>query len=157
VRSLTASDASPVQLAAAAQVAAGLSNVAFRMASTHGWLVHVPPSGSWDSFARPRYIDAGIWLPSAVRPDPEAALRVAIERYLGAYGPASIADAGRWIGQPRLSLVREAVASFGDRIRRFRGPDDRELVDVGGALVANGDEPAPARFLARWDSVIIGY
>src|SRR5204862_1288853 len=99
--------------------------------------------GRWDSFAKPRYIDATAWLPNAIRPGPEEALRIAIERYLRAYGPASVADAGRWIGQPRLALVREAVAALGDRVRRFRGPDDRELVDLVDAPVATGDEPAP--------------
>jgi hypothetical protein len=127
------------------------------MASTHGWLVHVPPSGNWDSFSKPRYVDAGVWLPDAVRPAEDEALRHATERYLGAYGPASAGDIGRWIGQPRLPRVRETIDALGDRIRRFRGPDDRELVDLVDAPLASGDEPAPGRVLARWDSGIIGY
>jgi len=141
----------------APHVPSGVRHVAFQMASTHGWLVHVPPSGNWDSFSKPQYVDVGIWLPDAVRPDEDEALRCATERYLGAYGPASVADIGRWIGQPRLPRVREAIEALGDRIRRFRGPDDRELVDLVEAPLAIGDEPAPGRFLARWDSVIIGY
>jgi len=56
-----------------------------------------------------------------------------------------------------LPRVREAIDALDDRIRRFRGPDDRELIDLVDAPIAAGDEPAPARFLARWDSVIIGY
>jgi len=141
----------------APHVPSGVRHVAFRMASTHGWLVHVPPSGRWGSFAKPRYVDAGVWLPGAVRPEPAEALRTAAERYLGAYGPASFADIGRWIGQPRLPRVRDAIDALGDRIRRFSGPDDRALVDLVDAPIASGDEAAPARFLARWDSVIIGY
>ena len=92
-----------------------------------------------------------------MRPEPVDALRMAIERYLGAYGPASVADIGRWIGQPRLPRVREAIDALGERICRFRGMDDRDLVDLVDAPLADGDEPAPGRFLARWDSVIIGY
>ena len=138
-------------------VPSGVRHVAFQMASTHGWLVHVPPSGNWDAFGWPRYVDAGVWLPLAVRPEPVDALRMAIERYLGAYGPASVADIGRWIGQPRLPRVREAIDALGERICRFRGMDDRDLVDLVDAPLADGDEPAPGRFLARWDSVIIGY
>jgi hypothetical protein len=141
----------------APHVPSGVRHVAFRMASSHGWLVHVPPSGTWDSFARPRYIDAGVWLPKAACPDPDEALQVTVERYLGGYGPASVVDIGRWIGQPRIPRVRAAIQALGARIRRFRGPDDRELVDVVDAPLADGDEPAPARFLSRWDSVIIGY
>ena len=141
----------------AGKVPSGVRHVAFRMADAHGWLVHVPPSGRWGSFARPRYIDASVWLPDAERPSPEDALRIAIERYLPAYGPASVADIGKWVGQPRLPQVRAALEALGDRVRRFRGPDGRELVDLDGTPLATGEEPAPVRFLARWDSVLIGY
>lgn len=139
------------------KVPSGVRHVAFRLADAHGWLVHVPPSGRWESFAKPRYVDASVWLPDAERPSPEDALRVAVERYLPAYGPASVGDIGKWVGQPRLPLVRAALETLGDRVRRFRGPDGRELVDLVDAPLATGDEPAPVRFLARWDSVLIGY
>jgi hypothetical protein len=138
-------------------VPSGVRHVAFQMASAHGWLVHAPPSGRWDAFGKPRYIDAGVWLPKANRPEPDEALRITIERYLGAYGPASTADVGRWLGQPRPAPIREAVDALADRIRRFQGPDGRELIDLAGAPLATGDEDAPVRFLARWDSVILGY
>ena len=139
------------------KVPSGVRHVAFRMADAHGWLVHVPPSGRWESFAKPRYIDASVWLPDAERPSPEDALRIAVERYLPAYGPASVADIGKWVGQPRLPQVRAALEALGDRVRRLRGPDGRELVDLDGAPLATGEEPAPVRFLARWDSILIGY
>lgn len=106
---------------------------------------------------RTRYVDAGVWLPKAKRPEPDEALRVTIERDLGAYGPASIADVGRWLGQPRPAPIREAIDALGDRIRRMRGHNDRELIDLADAPLATGDEDAPVRFLARWDSVILGY
>lgn len=139
------------------KVPTGVRHVAFRMADAHGWLVHVPPSGRWESFAKPRYIDASVWLPGAERPAPEDALRLAVDRYLPAYGPASVADIGKWVGQPRLPQVRAALETLGDRVRRFRGSDGRELVDLVDAPLATGEEPAPVRFLARWDSVLIGY
>jgi hypothetical protein len=135
----------------------GVNHVAFRMADAHGWLIHVPPSGRWGSFAKPRYVDASVWLPGATPPDPDEALRISIERYLRTYGPASDADIGKWIGQPRLPRVRAAIGALGERIARYQGPDGRELVDLAGAPLATGDEPAPGRFLARWDEVLIGY
>ena len=138
-------------------VPSGVRHVAFQMASAHGWLVHAPPSGRWDAFDKPRYVDAGVWLPKAKRPEPDEALRITIERYLGAFGPASIADVGRWLGQPRPAPIREAVDALADRIRRFQGPDERELIDLANAPLATGDEDAPVRFLARWDSMILGY
>jgi hypothetical protein len=135
----------------------GVRRVAYRLASAPGRLVHVPPSGLWASHGRPRYIDLGVWLPDSVAPGRDAALHQAAERYLTAYGPASIADFAKWVGQSRMPKARAAIAAFGDRIRRYVGPDGRELVDLDGLPVASGDEVAPGRFLARWDSVVIGY
>ncbi len=135
----------------------GVRGVGFRLASAPGRLVHVPPSGLWASHAKPRYIDLGVWLPQAVAPDPAEALRLAAIRYLTAYGPASIADFAKWVGQSRITAARAAIEALGDRVRRYTGPDGRELVDLDGLPIATGDEPAPGRFLARWDSVVIGY
>ena len=55
--------------ALAGKVPSGARHVAFRMAEAHGWLVHVPPSGYWNSFAKSRYVDAGVWIPDATAPD----------------------------------------------------------------------------------------
>jgi Winged helix DNA-binding domain len=136
---------------------AGVRHVAFRIASAGGGLVHVPPSGLWRSHGKPRYIDARVWLPRERRPHPDQALRSAVERYLTAYGPASLADIGKWVGQPRVSTVRAAVAALDDRIMALRDPDGRDLVDLAGLSVRDGKRDAPVRFLARWDSALIGY
>ena len=135
----------------------GVRNVAYRIVSTPGWLVHVPPSGMWDSFAKPRCVDASVWLSDAVEPPPDEGLRVMIERYLSACGPASLEDVAKWLGLSRVTTLRAAVAAIDGRLRRYPGPDGRELIDVAGAPISDGDEPAPPRFLARWDSVLIGY
>jgi Winged helix DNA-binding domain len=135
----------------------GVRGVAFRVASAPGRLVHVPPSGMWGSFAKPRYIDLGVWLPGAITPDAADALRLAVERYLTAYGPASIADVAKWFGATRITAVRAVVAALGDRVTRFIGPDGRDLIDLAGLPLATGDEDPPNRFLARWDSIVIGY
>ena len=137
---------------------AGVRHAAFRIASAGGGLVHVPPSGLWRSHGKPRYIDARVWLPRRRRPDPSAGLQVAVERYLGAYGPASLADIAKWVGQPRVPKVRAAVEALGVRVTTaLRGPDERELVDLAAAKVRTGEIQAPVRFLARWDSALIGY
>jgi hypothetical protein len=138
-------------------VPAGVGHVAFRIASAGGGLVHVPPSGLWRSHGKPRYVDAGVWLPRERRPDGSAGLQVAVEHFLTAYGPASIGDIGKWAGQPRVSWVRAAVEALGDRIVTLRGPDERDLIDLVERSVPDGDTRAPARFLARWDSVLIAY
>lgn len=136
---------------------AGVRNVPFRLASAGGGLVHVPPSGLWRSHGKPSYIDARVWLPRERRPAPDSALQHAIQRYLMAYGPASLGDIGKWTGQPKLPRVRAAVAGLGDRIVPLTGPDGRDLLDLADAPSIDGHASSPARFLARWDSALIAY
>ncbi|MGZ9277120.1 MAG: winged helix DNA-binding domain-containing protein [Candidatus Limnocylindrales bacterium] len=140
----------------------GVRNVVFRMASAAGGLVHVPPSGLWHSHGKPRYVDARRWLrndgqagrDAALR---DAALREAIARYLRAYGPASLEDIAKWVGQPRTARVRAAVDRLGERVFWSVGPAARPLVDLVDAPEPDPDRPAPPRFLSRWDSVLIAY
>jgi hypothetical protein len=136
---------------------AGVRRAAFRIAASGGGLVHVPPSGLWRSHGKPSYIDARVWLRRRTRPSPAKGLQVAVERYLTAYGPASVGDIGKWLGQARVTKVRAAVESLGDRVVKMRGTDDRDLIDLKGLPLPDGDRDAPVRFLARWDSVLIAY
>jgi hypothetical protein len=135
----------------------GVARVAFRIASARGGLVHVPPSGHWRSHGKARAMAARVWLPDVSIPDEEPALEEALVRYLRAYGPASVADFGQWFGQRRVSRSKAAVERLGDRLVRLRGEDGRELLDLADADLASGDEPAPVRFLARWDSLLVSY
>jgi hypothetical protein len=135
----------------------GVRNRSFRAASAGGGLVHVPPSGMWRSHDKPRYIAARSWLRRPKALDPEDARRIAVERYLTAYGPASIADIGKWLGDPRLPRIKSAVASMGGAIVRSKGDDGRDLIDLTDLPLPAEDTAAPPRFLSRWDSVLIGY
>lgn len=135
----------------------GVRRAAFRIASAAGGLVHVPPSGFWRAHHKPRYIAWDAWLPTAPRPSPDEALSIACERYLAAYGPASVADIGKWAGHPRLPKVRAALAGLEGRLRRYTGPDGRELVDLDALEIPDGSIATPPRFLARWDSALIAY
>lgn len=136
---------------------AGVRNIGFRAAAAAGGLVHVPPSGLWRSHDKPRYVAADRWLRTSKAVPPDDAVRVAVERYLAAYGPASIADIAKWLGQPRITVVRTAVEALGDRVVRSKGDDGRDLVDLEGLPLPDADLAAPPRFLARWDSVLIAY
>jgi len=136
----------------------GVRHAAFRLASTGGGLVHAPPSGFWGQHGKPSYVAAASWLGEARRPiDPDEARAAAVLRYLGAYGPASFADIGKWLGPPRVGPLRSTVAALGDRLRTLDGEDGRELLDLADGVVPREDRVAPVRFLSRWDSVLISY
>jgi Winged helix DNA-binding domain len=141
----------------AAHAPSGVRRVAFRIVSAYGGLVHVPPSGFWREHRAPRYVAARGWLKGMKEPSADEALQRIVSRYLGAYGPASVADIGRWMGERKAPRIRKALDALGDAIRRDHAEDGRELVDLADGPLASGDEPAPARFLSRWDSVVIGY
>jgi hypothetical protein len=141
-----------------AVVPAGVRHVAFRLASSGGGLVHVPPSGFWGEHGRPRYVAARAWLGERGRPvELDRAYETVVVRYLTAYAPASVADIGKWLGQPRIGLLRAAVERLGDRLQRLEAADGRDLLDVADATLPDEDVVAPPRFLSRWDSVLISY
>jgi hypothetical protein len=135
----------------------GVTRAAFRLVTAHGGLVHVPPSGFWGEHRAPRYVAARTWLRHAESPTAAEALQTLLRRYLGAYGPASLADFGRWCGDRKLPRLRKALDGLGEEIRHVRAADGRDLIDLANAPVATGDEDPPTRFLSRWDTVIIGY
>jgi Winged helix DNA-binding domain len=135
----------------------GVARVAFRIASARGGLVHVPPSGHWRSHGKARYVAARTWLADLAIPDEAEALEATLVRFLRAYGPASVADVGQWLGQRRATRLKEAIERLGDRLVRLRDEDGRELLDLAELVIAGGDEAAPTRFLSRWDSLMVSY
>ena len=136
----------------------GVRHAGFRVASSGGGLVHVPPSGFWGEHGKNRYVDARVWLGERGAPMAhEDALETSIRRYLGAYGPASFEDVGKWLGQARVGPLRAAIERLGDALVRYDGDDGRVLLDLAGSDLADADVAAPPRFLSRWDSVLISY
>jgi hypothetical protein len=77
-----------------------------------------------------------------------------VRRYLAAYGPASVADAQEWSGVVGLAstfdALRPQLALFTDE----RGP---ELFDLPAAPRPGGEEPAPARYLPEFDSLVLAH
>lgn len=114
-------------------------------------LVRVPPQGTWERPRADRYELAERWLPAA---DPEegAARERLLRRYLGAFGPASLADAASWSGLPVADL-RPLAESM--RLRRFRDEAGHELLDLPDGQLPDPATPAPPRFIGSFDAMLL--
>lgn len=114
-------------------------------------MVHPPPSGLWGHRGAVPCMLAEDWTgrPAVAQPDP----RELVRRYLVGYGPADAADVAAFSA---VRGLRSVVAGM-DELVRLRDEDGRELVDVEDGGVADADEPAPVRFLPRFDNLLLGH
>ena len=115
-------------------------------------VVQVPPRGIWGTSAQATFADAGSWLARPVTDAKPDAVDQLVLRYLAAFGPATVADVQTWSGLTRL---REVTARL--QLRRLRGPDGDELVDLPDAPRPDEDTPAPPRFLPEYDNLLLSH
>ncbi len=107
-------------------------------------LVQVPPRGVWGTGGLPTWGLAETWLGAAVGIDP--APDDLVLRYLGAFGPASVADIGNWSGLTRLGAVVERLRRSPRRLSRRAG--SRALRPARCSAAWSGrsrTRPVPAR------------
>jgi hypothetical protein len=113
--------------------------------------VQPPPRGLWSQSSAAVMTPVAAWLPEV---EASTSLEDVVLRYLGAFGPATVRDVQAWCGLTRL---REVVDRLGSRLRRFRAEDGAELVDVPDGPLPDPDVPAPVRFLAEYDNVLLSH
>jgi len=114
-------------------------------------LLHVPPAGLWSGGAPPALTPARAWL--GEEPRGGLAIDALVLRYLAAFGPASAADFAAWAGLAGGA----ALARLRPLLLVFRDEAGRELFDLPEAPRPDEDVPAPARLLAAYDNIIIGF
>jgi hypothetical protein len=115
-------------------------------------LVQVTPRGLWNGRGRALHTTAESWLgrPLAEGVEPEPMIR----RYLGGFGPATVADIQAWSG---LTGVREAIEPLRPALRILRDERGRELLDIPGGPLPDPETPAPVRFLPDYDNVLLAH
>jgi hypothetical protein len=114
-------------------------------------LVRVPPLGTWERRRADLYGLAEDWLPPIEVSKADAVAHV-VGSYLSGFGPAPPGDIANWTGM-KITEVKRAVARM--ELRRFRGPDGEELLDLPEAPLPDPDTPAPPRFLPVWDATLL--
>lgn len=118
---------------------------------THLALVMVPADDRWAFPRNAAFTPAESWLG---RPAADAGPRALIVRYLGAFGPASAADAQAWSG---LREAGDALEALRPELETFRDQRGRELFDLPDAPLPGEDVPAPARLLPDFDSLLLAH
>jgi len=121
--------------------------------SSGAWveLIRVPPSGTWGRRRADLFRLASEWLEPELATETDGLAHL-LRRYLGAYGPARLADAADWAGVARASLVPIAERLV---LRTHRDQDGKELLDLPRAPLPPADVPAPPRFLGAWDAALL--
>jgi hypothetical protein len=77
-----------------------------------------------------------------------------VERYLAAFGPASVKDAQAWSGMRSLA---DAFAALRPKLAVFRDAKGRELFDLPKAPRPPATTPAPVRFLPDYDNLVLAW
>jgi len=121
-------------------------------------LAHAPTGESWSFGRRPLLAHADSWLRAGPWADESTAIEHLVRRYLGAFGPASLADIAQWSGLP-VARIRPGVAAVeasGD-LMAFRSERGRALIDLADAPRPSDDIAAPPRLLPMWDSTVLAF
>lgn len=118
-------------------------------ATHHIALCQVTPRGVWGKNGPAAAAPVEEWLGAPLRPVPVDELVV---RYLGAFGPASVADVQLWSGLTRLREVAERLP-----LSTFRNDAGQVLYDLPDAPRPAEDVPAPPRFLPEYDNLLLSY
>jgi hypothetical protein len=116
-------------------------------------LVRVPPSGTWERRRADLLALAEDWIGPCEVTEDEGRDHL-LRRYLGAFGPAPLADAASWAGVP-IAHLKSSVERLG--LRRLRDEAGKELLDLPRDPLPPPDAPAPVRFLPHFEAATLAH
>jgi hypothetical protein len=143
----------PLRMSELAERVEGLG-VPARAANRAGlWvdMVRVPPSGTWERRRADLYGLAETWI-SPVQVNEDEGIELLIRRYLGAFGPGALKDVASWMGL-NVGQMKHVAARMD--LRRLRDADGKPLVDLPDGPLPDPETPAPVRFIAVWDAMLL--
>lgn len=115
-------------------------------------LVQVPTETRWGWPAAACFAVAESWIGRKMGEGGGAVALV--QRYLGAFGPASVRDAQTWSGMRSLA---DAFAALRPKLAVFHDEKGRELFDLPKAPRPPAGTPAPVRFLPDYDNLVLAH
>jgi hypothetical protein len=115
-------------------------------------LVMVPTGDRWGFPRDAEFTLADEWLRTGPL-TPEASPEALVRRYLGAFGPASVADFQTWSG---LKSMKPVFGGLRDELRTFKDERGRELFDLPDAPQPDDATPPP-RLLPDFDSLVLAH
>jgi hypothetical protein len=118
---------------------------------THLPLVSVPDASTWGFRADSSFVLAEGWIGKPLSANQET--EALVLRYLKAFGPATAGDVQSWSGlqvQPVLEALRPKLLVERDERKR-------ELFDLPEAPRPQEDTPAPPRFIAAFDNLVLSH
>lgn len=114
-------------------------------------IVQVTPRGLWRRSSQARWALMEDWIGA---PDATGSIDELVLRYLGAFGPATVADARTW---SRLTGLREVFERLRPQLVTLADERGRELFDLPDAPRPDPATPAPPRFLPEYDNVWLSH
>jgi hypothetical protein len=120
--------------------------------------LHVPTTRPWAFSRRPTLSAAGAWLAEGPFVADAPAVEHLVRRYLGAFGPATAADAAAWSGLS-VARLRPAIVALDAAGELWHGRDERgrDLLDLVGAPRPAAEVDAPVRLLPMWDNLLLAH
>lgn len=119
--------------------------------------LQAPTGGPWSFGRRPALVAPQAWLGRPLGAAEPGTVHL-VRRYLGALGPATVADAASWSRLP-VAALRPAIEALDAAGELWHGRDARSavLLDLVGAPRPAADVEAPPRLLPMWDGLLLGH